>query len=112
MKNEKFLFDIQARCGDISNEALSAAIVAERAFRCGWRGWPRGLFCVGECSWRFGKIGGGTPVPGPLFLSGWGPGACGFIGGGPGTGVLFTFCQISRSTCFTERLWATASEVA
>ena len=30
MKNEKFLLDIQTKCGDIANEILNAAIDAER----------------------------------------------------------------------------------
>ena len=75
-----------------------------RAFGCGWRGWLPGLFCV----W----VGG---VLGPLFcrVGGLGPAALlGGEGGSPGAGVFFKFCQISKSNFFTERLWATASEVA
>ena len=34
MKNEKFLLDIQTKCGDIANEILKAAIDAERTFKC------------------------------------------------------------------------------
>ena len=34
MKNEKFLLDIQTKCGDIANEILIAAIDAERTFKC------------------------------------------------------------------------------
>ena len=37
MKNEKFLLDIQTKCGDIANEILNAAIDAERTFK---RKWP------------------------------------------------------------------------
>ena len=74
------------------------------------------VLCVGGgCSWGFGKIGGGTPVPGPLFcrVGGLGPAALlGGEGGSPGASVFFKFCQISKSNFFTERLWATASEVA
>ena len=36
MKNEKFLLDIQTKCGDIANEILNAAIDAERTFSCKW----------------------------------------------------------------------------
>ena len=36
MKNEKFLLDIQTKCGDIANEILNAAIDAERTFKCKW----------------------------------------------------------------------------
>ena len=36
MKNEKFLLDIQIKCGDIANEILNAATDAERMFRCKW----------------------------------------------------------------------------
>ena len=36
MKNEKFLLDIQTKCGDIANEILNAAIDAERTFKCMW----------------------------------------------------------------------------
>ena len=36
MKNEKFLFDIQAKCGNIANELLNAAIDVERTFKCKW----------------------------------------------------------------------------
>ena len=36
MKNEKFLLDIQTKCGDITNEILNAAIDAERTFKCKW----------------------------------------------------------------------------
>ena len=36
MKNEKFLFDIQTKCGDIANEILNASIDAERTFKCKW----------------------------------------------------------------------------
>ena len=36
MKNEKFLLDIQTKCGDIANEILNAAIDAERTFKWKW----------------------------------------------------------------------------
>ena len=36
MKKEKFLLDIQTKCGDISNEILYATIDAERTFKCKW----------------------------------------------------------------------------
>ena len=36
LKNEKFLLDIQTKCGDITNEILNAAIDAERTFKCKW----------------------------------------------------------------------------
>ena len=36
MKNEKFLLDIQAKCGDIANEIPNVAIDTERTFRCKW----------------------------------------------------------------------------
>ena len=36
MKNEKFLIDIQTKCGDIANEILNVAIDAERIFKCKW----------------------------------------------------------------------------
>ena len=36
MRNEKFLLDIEAKCGDIANEILNAAINAERTFKCKW----------------------------------------------------------------------------
>ena len=38
MKNEKFLLDIQTKCGDIANEILNAAIDTERTFK---RKWPK-----------------------------------------------------------------------
>ena len=37
MKNEKFLLDIQTKCGDIANKIFNAAIDAERTFK---RKWP------------------------------------------------------------------------
>ena len=36
MKNEKFLLDIQTKCGNIANEILNVAIDAERTFKCKW----------------------------------------------------------------------------
>ena len=36
LKNEKFLLDIQTKCGDIVNEILNAVIDAERTFQCKW----------------------------------------------------------------------------
>ena len=36
MKNEKFLLDIQTKCGDIANEIQNAVIDAERTFKCKW----------------------------------------------------------------------------
>ena len=36
MKIEKFLLDIETKCGDIANEILNAAIDAERTFKCKW----------------------------------------------------------------------------
>ena len=36
IKNEKFLLDIQTKCGDITDEILNAAIDAERSFKCKW----------------------------------------------------------------------------
>ena len=36
MKNEKFLLDIQPKCGDIANEILNAVIHVERPFECKW----------------------------------------------------------------------------
>ena len=36
MKNEKFLLDIQTKCGVIASEVLNAAIDAERTFKCEW----------------------------------------------------------------------------
>ena len=36
MKNEKFLLDIQTKCGDIANESLNTANDAERTFKCKW----------------------------------------------------------------------------
>ena len=36
MKNEKFLRDTQAKCDDIANETLNAAIDAKRTFKCKW----------------------------------------------------------------------------
>ena len=36
MKNEKFLLDIQIKCGDIANEIPNAPIDAERTFKCKW----------------------------------------------------------------------------
>ena len=36
MKNEKFLLDIQTKCGNITNKILNAAIDAERTFKCKW----------------------------------------------------------------------------
>ena len=37
MKNEKFLFNIQKKCGDIANKILNAANDAEQTFKCKWR---------------------------------------------------------------------------
>ena len=34
MKNEKFLFGIQKKCGNITNEILNVVIDAERTFKC------------------------------------------------------------------------------
>ena len=40
------------------------------------------VLCVGGgCSWGFGKIGGGTPVPGPLFCRVGGLGPAALLGG-------------------------------
>ena len=36
MKNEKFLLDIQTKCGNVANEVLNAAIHAEQTFKCKW----------------------------------------------------------------------------
>ena len=36
MKHEKFLLDIQTKCGDIANEIQNATIDAERIFKCKW----------------------------------------------------------------------------
>ena len=36
MKNEKFLLDIQTKCGDIANKILNVAIDAEKTFKCKW----------------------------------------------------------------------------
>ena len=36
MKNEKFLLNIQTKCGNIANEILNAAIDAARTFKCKW----------------------------------------------------------------------------
>ena len=36
MKNEKFLLDIQTKCGDIANEIPNSAIDAEPTFKCKW----------------------------------------------------------------------------
>ena len=36
MKNEKFLLDIQTKCGDIANEILNEAIDAEQTLKCKW----------------------------------------------------------------------------
>ena len=36
LKNEKFLLDIQTKCGDIVNEILNAVIDAEQTFKCKW----------------------------------------------------------------------------
>ena len=36
MKNEKFLLDIQTKCGVFANEILYATINAERTFECKW----------------------------------------------------------------------------
>ena len=46
-KNEKFLFDIQTKCGDIAYEILNAAIDTEQTFKCKW---PKYLL------WRFGFL--------------------------------------------------------
>ena len=34
MKNEKFLLDIQTKCGNITNEILNVAIDAEQTSKC------------------------------------------------------------------------------
>ena len=34
MKNEKFLFGIQKKCGNITSEILNVVIDAERTFKC------------------------------------------------------------------------------
>ena len=36
MKNEKFLLDIQTKCGDIANEILNVMTDAEQTFKCKW----------------------------------------------------------------------------
>ena len=36
MKNEKFLLDIQKKCGDIAKEILNVAIEAAQTFKCKW----------------------------------------------------------------------------
>ena len=36
MKNEKFLIDIQTKCGNIAKNILKAATDAERTFKCKW----------------------------------------------------------------------------
>ena len=36
MKNEKFLLDIQTKCGDIANQILNVATDAEQTFKCKW----------------------------------------------------------------------------
>ena len=36
MKNEKFLLDIQTKCGNTPNEILNVAIDTERTFKCKW----------------------------------------------------------------------------
>ena len=36
MKNEKFLLDIQTKCGDTTNEILNVAIGAEQTLKCKW----------------------------------------------------------------------------
>ena len=36
MKNEKFLLDIQTKCGDIAKEMLNVVIDAEQTFKCKW----------------------------------------------------------------------------
>ena len=36
MKNEKFLLDIQTKCGNIANKILNVAIDTERTFKCKW----------------------------------------------------------------------------
>ena len=36
MKNEKFLLEIQKKCGDIANKIPNAATDAERTFKCKW----------------------------------------------------------------------------
>ena len=40
MENEKFLLDIQTKCGDIASEILNAVIDAERTFKCKWSNDP------------------------------------------------------------------------
>ena len=53
MKNEKFLLDIQTKCGDIANEILNAAIDAERNFKCKWpypKKLPQNCFDSFDCS--------------------------------------------------------------
>ena len=42
LKNEKFLLDIQTKCGNIANEILNRVIDAEQTFK---RKWPHSLFC-------------------------------------------------------------------
>ena len=34
LENEKFLFGIQKKCGNITNEILNVVIDAERTFKC------------------------------------------------------------------------------
>ena len=36
MKSEKFLLDIQTKCGNIANKILNAAIEIEQTFKCKW----------------------------------------------------------------------------
>ena len=34
MKKEKFLLDIQTKCGDVANEILNVSIDDEQTFKC------------------------------------------------------------------------------
>ena len=45
MKNEKFLLDIQTKCGNIASEILNGAIAAEQTFKCKW---PKVLIRIEE----------------------------------------------------------------
>ena len=50
MKNEKFLLDVQAKCGDIANEILNASVDDEQTFKCNW---PKDMMdgVIGNCKY-------------------------------------------------------------
>ena len=86
-----------------SGELKSFSVVAQEAATRGVL-WKR-------CSYKFHKILRRTPVPKSLFLIKLQAQACNFIKKETvAEEFSCEFCEISRSTFFTENVWTTASK--